>query len=223
MFVLPESTQFERRIPKQKFYANLSITPALKRIFTEQIDTIVWRNKLSAQTLNVAKGERVEELEVFLIRLRQRSLDNSVLKLIDREVPYHILFLLEFEREFQARIGYKESGGGRAAFKVDAYYQTDWLPWDKLPLSLSGLNLDAVYESFVRQVAGDKLAASTTSGAGTATESLKDVVERDKERQSLLKQIAALENKVRREKQFNKQVELNAELRKLKQELEDIL
>lgn len=217
MFVLPESTKFERRIPKQKFYAHLSITPALKRVFTEQIDTIIWRNKLSAQTLNVARGERLEELEVFLIRLRQRSLDNSVLKLIDREVPYHILFLLEFEREFQARIGYKESGGGRAAFKVDAYYQTDWLPWDKLPLSLSGLNLDAVYENFVRQVAGDKLSA------GVAAEDIKEAVERDRQRQSLLKQIAALENKVRREKQFNKQVELNAELRKLKQELEDIL
>lgn len=108
MFVLPESTQFERRIPKQKFYANLSITPALKRVFTEQIDTIIWRNKLSAQTLNVARGERVEELEVFLIRLRQRSLNNSVLELIDREVPYHIIFLLDFEGEFQARIGYKE-------------------------------------------------------------------------------------------------------------------
>lgn len=213
MFVLPESTQFERRIPKQKFYANLSITPALKRVFTEQIDTITWRNKLSAQTLNVAKGERVEELEVFLLKLRRRNLDNAVLELIDREVPYHIFFLLEFKGEFQARIGYKEAGSGRAAFKVDAYYQTDWLPWEKLPLSLSGLNLDAVYENFVRQVAGEKLAA------GAAAENLKDVVERDKKRQSLIKQIAVLESKVRHEKQFNKQVELNEQLKALKRQL----
>ena len=219
MFVLPESTQFERRLPKQKFYANLSITPALKRVFTEQIDTIIWRNKLSAQTLNVARGERVEELEVFLIRLRQRSLNNSVLELIDREVPYHIIFLLDFEGEFQARIGYKEPGGGRAAFKVDAYYQTDWFPWDKLPLSLNGLNLDAVYENFVRQVAGEKLAEGALCPAG---ESLKDIVERDKKRQTLLKQIAALENKIRREKQFNKQVELNEQLKKLQAELDGI-
>lgn len=219
MFVLPESTQFERRIPKQKFYANLSITPALKRIFTEQIDTITWRNKLSAQTLNVARGERVEELEVFLLKLRRRSLNNSVLELIDREVPYHIFFLLEFNGEFQARIGYKEAGGGRAAFKVDAYYQTDWLPWEKLPLSLHGLNLDAVYENFVLQVAGEKLAAAAPGTPGTTSESLKDVVERDKMRQTLLKQIAALENKVRREKQFNKQVELNEQLKALKRKL----
>lgn len=217
MFVLPESTKFERRIPKQKFYANLSITPALKRVFTEQIDTVTWRNKLSAQTLNVAKGERVEELEIFLVKLRQRSLDNAVLELIDREVPYHIFFLLEFEGEFQARIGYKEAGAfhraGRAAFKVGAYYQTDWLPWEKLPLSLDGLNLDAVYENFVRQVAGEKLEPSA------AAENLKDVVERDKERQRLLKRIAALENKMRREKQFNKQVELNEQLKALKRRL----
>lgn len=213
MLVLPESTKFERRVPKQKFYANLSITPALKRIFTEQIDTITWRNKLSAQTLNVAKGERVEELEIFLIKLRQRSLDNAVLELIDREIPYHILFLLEFKEEFQARIGYKEPGSGRVPFKVDAYYQTDWLPWDSLPLSLDGLSLNAVYENFVRQIAGEKLVADIAGG------SLKDVVERDKERQRLLKQITVLENKVRREKQFNKQVELNQHLKALKRQL----
>lgn len=215
MLVLPESTRFEKRVPKQKFYANLSITPALKRVFTEQIDAVIWHNKLSPQTLNIAKGKQVGELEVFLIRLRQQSLDNAILELIDREIPYHILFLLEVNGEFQARIGYKESARGRSSFKVDAYYHTDWLPWEKLPLSLDGLNLDAVYENFVRQVAGKKLVATVTDGA----ESLKDSVARDKQRQKLLKQIAALENKVRHEKQFNKQVELNTELRQLKKEL----
>ena len=37
MLGLPSATEYNKRIHKQKFYENLSVTPALKRIFTEQI------------------------------------------------------------------------------------------------------------------------------------------------------------------------------------------
>ncbi len=93
MFDLPLSTLFNKRIPKQKFYDNLNVTPELKRVFKDQISVIIWRNKLAESTLNIAKGEQVTELQVFEIRLNQRSLDKRVLELIDREIPYHILFL----------------------------------------------------------------------------------------------------------------------------------
>ena len=59
MLSLPKSTEFNRRIPKQKFYENLSVTPEIKRAFVEQISVIYWRNKLAATTLNVGQGENV--------------------------------------------------------------------------------------------------------------------------------------------------------------------
>ncbi len=37
MLNLSNSTEFNKRIPKQKFYDNLSVTPALKKAFTDQI------------------------------------------------------------------------------------------------------------------------------------------------------------------------------------------
>jgi len=52
---------------------------------------------------------------------------------------------------------------------------------------------------------------------------LKDAVARDERRQKLQKEIIALENKVRREKQFNIQVALNGELKRLRKELEGLL
>ncbi len=58
---LPKTTEFNKRIPKQKFYENLSVTPAIKKAFTEQIKIIYWRNKLAATTLNIAPGEQVTE------------------------------------------------------------------------------------------------------------------------------------------------------------------
>jgi hypothetical protein len=216
MIELPQGTAFNRRIPKQKFYENLSVTAELKRIFVEQINVIYWRNKISPTTVNIAAGETVAEIEVIEIRLKQPSLDKRVLQLIDREIPYHILFLLIHEEQVQAWIGYKEqSQGGTAAFKPGTYYNTEWQPVDELALRLDGLNMDSVYEGFIRQIAGERLEDKFRGD-------LKDAVVRGKRRQKLQKEIAALENKVRREKQFNKQVELNAELKRLKQEMEGL-
>ena len=216
MLGLPKSTEFNRRIPKQKFYENLSVTPALKRVFIDQIKVIYWRNKIAATTMNLAAGETVTEVEIFEVRLDNPKLDVSVLRQIDKEIPYHIIFLLEYDGNYQAWTAYKEeAASGSNAFKVGSYYHTDWLPESELPLKVDGLNIDKVYENFVRQIAGDVLQTDTG-------ETLKESVERYERRQQLEKQIASLQAKVRKEKQLNKQVQLNAELKRLRKELEKI-
>lgn len=218
MIGLPKSTEFNRRIPKQKFYENISVSPTLKRVFIEQIKVIYWRNKVTATTMNLAAGETVTELEVFEVKLNGQQLDESVLRQIDKEIPYHILFLLEYDGKYQAWTAYKEAAAfGSNAFKVGTYYHTDWLPETELPLKVEGLSVDKVYENFVRQIAGDALRSEEGK-----TESLKESVERDNRRQELEKQIAALQTKVRKERPLNKQVQLNAELKKLKNELEEL-
>jgi len=217
MLGLPKTTEFNKRIPKQKFYDNLTVTPALKKVFIDQIKTIYWRNKIAASTTNLAPGTAVTELEVFEVKLNSQILDDSFLRQIDKEIPYHILFILEYEGKYKAVIGYKEESGGNVAFKVNRYYSTEWMDEDALPLKLEGLSVDSVYENFVRQIAGDALAA-TTSG-----ETLKEAVDRDEKRQALQTQIAKLQKKIKSEKQLNKQMELNAQLKKLKKELEEIL
>lgn len=212
----PKSTEFNRRIPKTTFYENLNISPAIKRSFIEQIRIIYWRNKIATTTTNLAAGAAVTEVEVFEIRLTSPVLDEDVLRRIDTEIPYHILFLLEYGGKYQAWIGYKEaSASGNNAFKVTGYYHTEWMTLDELPLRLEGLSLDAAYENFVRQIAGDKLGS-------TSEESLKDAVQRDEQKKKLQKQIDALQAKIRKEKQLNRQMEMNAQLKRYKKELEGL-
>lgn len=211
----PKSTEFNKRIPKQKFYENIAVTLAMKKAFVEQIKIIYWRNKIATTTLNLAAGEQVTEIEVFEVRLSAPELDESVLRQIDREIPYHILFLLEYEGRYRAVIGYKEAAVGKTAFKVDRYYSTDWLDEDDLPVHLEGLTLDAVYENFVRQIAGDVLAEEN----GTT---LKDSVEQQKQREQLEKQIAVLEAKIRKEKQPKKKFELAQQMKALQKKTETL-
>lgn len=211
MLNLPASTAFNRRIPKQKFYEELPLTPALRRVFVGQINAIWWRSKIAPATANLAPGRTVAELEVFELQQAQPSLDAGVLRAIDKRIPYPIVYLLTCDGRCQAWIGYQSAGQGSAR----VYYHTAWQPQEDLKLELRGLDTDAAYENFVRQIAGGSLDAPA---AGPLPQS----IARDQRRRALEKQIAALQNKIRREKQLNRQVELNGELKRLWKELENL-
>jgi len=149
--------------------------------------------------------------------LKSPNLDDELLRHIDRAVPYHIVFILEYQGRYKAYISYKEATlSGNMAFKVNSYYYTDWLDKQNLPLKLEGLNLDAAYENFVRQIAGETLQKMVSD------ESLKDSVAKSEQKELLQRQILALESKIRKEKQLNKQIQINNELKKLKRNLEEL-
>jgi hypothetical protein len=202
MLGLPRSTEVNRRVAKEKLYANATLTTSVKDMIKDQIEAVVWRNKLADSTVGVASGERVKEIQVFEVALRQKALDKRILPAIAKAIPYKILFLLTFGGEAQA---WMEASG--------TFYNTDWITFERFTLKFEGLNLDAVYENLARQIAGGRLDAEGD---------IAEAVERDKQRQRLEREMAALEKKVLREKQFNRQVELNGELKRLRAELEGL-
>ena len=202
MLGLPRSTQVNRRVAKEKLYQNATLAPQTREMIKDQIDSVFWRNKLADSTMAISAGETVTEIQIFEIQLRQRELDKRVLPAIAKAIPYKILFILVFGDEAQVWI---EASG--------TFYNTDWQPLGGFMLRFDGLNLDAVYENLARQISGGRLG---TDG------DIEEAVDRDKQRQRLERDIVALEKKLLREKQFNKQVELNGELKRLKKELEEL-
>lgn len=216
MLDLPKSTEFNKRIPKQKFYENMYISPKLKKVFVEQVKIIYWRNKIATSTTNLAEGTNVTELEVFEIKLNSQLLDEELLRQIDRVIPYHILFLLEYQEKYQAWIGYKEILISKNnSIKINDYYHTDWDDLENLSLKMEGLSIDKVYENYIRQIAGEKLKTIDTE------ETLKESIERNERHQFLQKQIDVLNVKMQKEKQLNRKMEMNTELKKLKEQLFD--
>ena len=202
MLGLPRSTQVNRRVAKEKLYQNASLTPQTRAMIKDQIESVFWRNKLADSTMAISAGETAPEIQIFEIQLRQKELDKRVLPAIAKAIPYKILFILVFGNKVQAWI---EAAG--------TFYNTDWQPPDGFTLKFEGLNLDAVYENLARQISGGRLG---TDG------DIEEAVDRDKQRQKLERDIAILEKKLLREKQFNKQVELNGELKRLRTELEGL-
>lgn len=207
MLNLPQTTEFNKRVPKQKFYEHLLANAKIKSLFAAQIKTIYWRNKIAASTLNISAGTSLPELEIFEVKLNTPEISEVVLQQIDLAIPYYILFLLEYNGKYKAAISFKEVTENKN-IKVNNYYYTNWLDEQELPLKMEGLNIDIVYENFLRQIAGQSLEKQGNTN-------LKQSIAKADEKTKLQKQIAVLENKIRKEKQFNKKVELNMELKKL--------
>lgn len=211
MIQFPKSTVFGRRVPKEMFYKNLDVKPEIKRLFIDQIKRITWANKLSAETMNLAPGENVQEIEVFHILLTDNELDDRVLTLMDQGIPYHLLFLLERpDGKQRLSIAYKEQTTKKdAAFQLKECYHTPWMTHEDLSLNFTVLNMDALYESFVRQIAGDAIRTSDSN------ETLKEVIEWQQEQEKIQKQIDKLTRQMRKEKRLAKQMELRREIGRL--------
>ena len=217
MLDFPPSTVFNKWVPKKKFYENLSISSSIEKQFVTEIEQVYWTHKLSPETLNVSPGTRVTEIEVFEVNLKEQQVSDNLIATIDREIPYHLVFVLRYSGKAQLMISYKEESKSREdKFKVDSYYRTDWIDYNKVALSIEGLDLDRIYENFISQIAGDDLNLEKA-------EDIRDAVMISKERDRLETYITKLEAKIRKEKQFNFQLELNQELRKAKEKLKDYL
>lgn len=142
------------------------------------------------------------------------------MKTIDSNIPYPILFLATKDSTAKAVIGYKEQNQKNAnAARVDTYFETDWND-DKLSgIKIDGLDADTVYNNFIRQIAGDRLATqggamlmtSVNGGSNPEPQSIKSELERMKEREQIQEQIAALDRRIRAEPSIGKKQKLAKE------------
>ena len=161
MFSLPESTVFGRKIPKQVFYEKADVTAAVKRLFVDYVDNIIWQNKLSPNTstsrgtIPVSKGKNVIEIEVIELQLKSDLKNLSdLLSVMDKATPHHAVFIVTLLEESQIWIGYKEIMVTNSVkeFKVTepVYFHTDWQKRKTLGLFLEGMSIDDVYENLIR-------------------------------------------------------------------------
>lgn len=215
MFNLPVSTVVGKKIPKTKFYQHLSLSSKEKQTFIDEIEMIVWQHKLSSDTIAIGPGERVKEIQVFEIQLKQKEFNPIILQLIDQAVPYHILYLLTWNNEGCLTIGYKERKGKTEGYgRVNQYYYTEWMARDTINPDFSGLSLDTIYEGLIRQILPDEQ---------PQLKNLRDTIHLQKEIEKQMRICDALERKVKNESQFNIQIRLNQELRKERERLDLLL
>ena len=206
----PSKTIVNVKVPKKSFYENLTINTANKRVFIDQINAIWWRYKLTADALGVADSDTINEIEVFEIELLTKDFDSSILRLIDKGIPYHTVFILTYEGESQLWMAYKEKTCSDS-LSVGNYYHTDWIQSESVDLIAEGISIDEVYSNLFYTISGLPKDFSKL---------LKEAISDYEQNQKLEKEIARMEKQLRKETQPKKKFELYQQIRKMKEGFE---
>lgn len=212
LFDYPKSAAFGRVLPKNKIYEHASPSTAVKNLFVRQVEQITWQFKLAPETVNLKGTPSVPEIQIFSITLKTGELKYDVLQCIDRAIPFPILFELRYEGKTQAVAAFKRlSDVDKSKWVVSDYFESAWLqsetPRTALPVVF---DLEALYA---------RLLAPLLPFPARPGEGLQACVERMEQIRFRQRELDKCEARLRKEKQFNRKVAINAELRALKQEI----
>lgn len=207
LFNFPKKAYFGRVIPKSKFYEHGSVTRRQKDLFVKQVEQIIWLYKLAPETINLRPSEGVPELQIFKLMLKGSELSNDVLRCIDQAVMFPIVFEVESGDKVMLTAAYKRrSASAPEQWVLSDYYSTNWL---SSLVNRAELKYSLDLESLYQQILHSLLPYKPRSG-----ESLDDLILRNESISKKKKEIDALMNRLIKEKQFNKKVELNAVIKK---------
>lgn len=215
MFVYPKQAEINRVVPKTKIYAHANVSKRIKELFVKQVEEILWKYKLSPETINLPARNGINEIQVFEIALKTPELDVDVLQAIDKAIPFPLVFQLTHDGQVRFAATYKRPSDADASkWVIEASFQTELQPADaeRLPLPVA-LDLAGLYAHIVR--CHIPLPPRPGEGIAGHVARFSAIEAKKKTRQQL-------ETRLGQEKQFNRKVELNAELRSLSQELETL-
>ncbi len=216
LFAWPPQAAVARPVAKAKIYAHAKPSAALRALFVAQVEGITWAYKLSPETTNLPAKPEVPEIAVFDIALKRPDISHAVLRCIDKAIPRPVLFVLRHNGHSQAIAAYKRPSDSHSHpwdhWVVGDYHAAPWQPDDVprhgLPVAL---DLQGLYEQLLRQ----HLPVPARAG-----EPLRDHLDRLAQLQAKPAAAAKLEARLVQEKQFNRKVELNAQLRTIRGELQ---
>jgi len=235
LYHYPSTAKVDKIIPKNKFYQRGSANHRIERLFVEQVESIRWAYKLSPQTINLSDSDTVREIQIFSIISRVESIDNEVLQFIDKLIPSPIIFEIVFEDKIKVIATYKrQSQADSQKVVLGKYYATDWqdpTQREDLPIVFGIADL---YEYFIERLLLATNEASPNvvlipnietnlSKTTRKIDSIEEKIAHAEKVALLTKQINELQKRIYKEKQFNRQVEMNLQLQMLQKQLNELL
>ena len=193
MLGLPESTEVRQFISKAAIYRKFELNNSQQNSFDEDIKKITIVNEISSQTVKLS-GSDENSFFVLEVQLKHKDYDKRNIERLSKLIDQNILLVLTYEDI--ARL---------AVFKT-ILHETDWKPLEEFNLTLNGIDFDSMWENVIRSVGGIELKDETT---------LEEQISLNIEKGKIQKQIDALRKKMKNEKQFNRQIEIKAEIKKL--------
>jgi hypothetical protein len=212
MFSYPKQAEFNRPVPKNRIYAHARPATRIRSLFVAQVDEIIWKYKLSPETVNLPSRNGIHEIQIFEVMLRVPQLDPGVLRSIDRAIPFPLALRLTYNGQVRSYASYKRpSEADPSKWVVEAEFQTEPRPaqteYPPLPVAL---DLAGLYEQIVR---------SHIPLPARPGESLPEHIGRFNTLEAKRKLLRQMESALAAETHFKRKVALNTRLHELRCEL----
>lgn len=223
---LPKESIYKQFIPKNQFYEHGEFKKADKRAFIEGIDRITLYSQLTRENTNVDeykdKERCYEEISIIIVKLRNKFFLDRISKLIMTSIPYPILLIGIYDEEVIFYAAHqRDNKVDKEKIVLENIYSTGFLEMDSHFIkNINYKNLDKqnfykLYDSYVQEILNYNLE--------------KRNIRANEDKEELLKKISKIENKIqelkqqlKKEKHFNKQMDLNIKIKKLEKRLKNM-
>lgn len=213
LFRWPPASTLGSKVAKERFYEQGTVSAAVRQKFVSEVQRITWAHKLAENTVNLPGNASVPEIQIFQIAVKGHDLSDHVLAAIDTAISFPIIF--EITRDLnggQVRMtaAHKQIGAGRP--KLSQYFSTEWQASNvvRIPLPAS-INLPGLYAALLEPL----MEIAVRPGEG-----MSEVAERLRIVNKLKREIAALERKLKSERQLNRKIEIRRAIKTKQTELE---
>lgn len=203
MYGLPTSTEVKKQLPKKAIYGKFNMSASQRESFDAYIARMGIVGMVSTKTVPaLAEGEEVKEIYILAIQLKRKEYDAKNILLLTKLIPQKMVFALHYEEEVQFAIYHTK------------LITSEWQTSEEASLPLLGLNLGAVWENIVTHIGQIKISEGN---------SLAEQIKVEEMRTKMKAQIASLTQRLNKEKQFNRQMEINAEIKSLRKQLINLI
>ena len=215
LFDFPDSTKFDGKITKNQIYQEAKPNTKIKSYFTSQVEKIVWSYKLASETVNIPGKQYPQEIQVITLLLKTERLNDEVLEVIDKAIPSPIIFVLRYRGQVCYAVAYKRvSEADKTKRVISSHFRSGWLPEDadkmKLPATL---NLLKLYQALLCKILSVPLREN---------EEINAYIERIEKIKHEELEAEKMKKKLKREKQFNRQVDLNSKIKALERNIQTL-
>ena len=211
----PATTIVDKLIPKAQFVKASNTPTAMRSLLAEEFEQIRLLYVLRPDTVNVAEGNEVKEIDVFLFRCKTDHYSVNPFCGIDDLIPRHTIYIIEHGNHTDLLMQHKRRSvvAGTVKWSREVSKLLTDIDLATRPLHIEGQNLDRVYFNFFSQMSGYRI---DNSAAITEIKELENRIAKMK------REAENLQKRVRNEKQFNRQVELNSQTRSLKRNISEL-
>jgi hypothetical protein len=236
LLTIPEECKVNDIIAKDLIFSEGGLKSSDKKIFTNYVKQVRWLYSLKKENVGInhynGGNKNYSEVEVINIVLKEDKKLARIVDIVMRIIPYPMILVFEFRGKIQLFVSHQsESLVDSSKITLDDVISTNWIKFNEMDeidrilfkdLQLSNLDYSdfyKFYDSIVQKIIKYNGSKSVGHEVNLSVEEIKRINDKIASLESEIKTKRAA---IKKETQFNQQVELNIEIKKLEYEIDKL-